>query len=84
MRRNLLRSADSIRQKQKGDFSFEISPFAIRFSKIWFGTQITASRHFRIVRSLRAEPALPVPFRHSIRCKSFLVPSAAASCLSAA
>jgi hypothetical protein len=45
------------------------------FSKIWFGAQITATRHFRIVRSLRAEPALPVLFRYSIRCKSFLGPS---------
>lgn len=49
-------------------------PFLSDFSKIWFGAQITATRHFRIVRSLRAEPVLPVHFRHSIRCKSFLVP----------
>jgi hypothetical protein len=34
-----------------------------------------STRHFRVVRDLRAEPAFPVPFRHSIRCKSFLVPS---------
>jgi hypothetical protein len=44
------------------------------FSKIWFGAQITTTRYFRIARSFRAEPALPVRFRHSIRCKSFLVP----------
>jgi len=59
------------RTKRRGDFSFEISPLTLRFSKTWFGAQITADCRFKIVRSLRAEPALPVLFRHYIRCKSF-------------
>jgi hypothetical protein len=63
-----------ISRKAKGRFSFEIRPSLSDFSKIWFGAQITATRHFRMVRSLRAEPALPVLSRYSIHCKSFLVP----------
>ena len=62
-------------QKRRGDFSFEISPLLSDFSKTWFGAQITTDGHFGIVRSLRAELALPVLFRHSIRCESFPGPS---------
>ena len=59
------------RCKAKGRASFENSPLLSDLSKIWFGFQITTTRHFRFVRSLRAELALTVRFRHHIRCKSF-------------
>jgi hypothetical protein len=65
--------AHLIAQKLRGDLSFEISPQLSDFSKTWFGAQVTTTRHFRVVRYLRAKPALPVRFRRSIRCKSFLV-----------
>jgi hypothetical protein len=62
--------------KSEGAISLSRSrPLLTDFSKIWFGVQITTDCHSRIVRSLRAELALPVHFRHSIRCKSFLGPS---------
>jgi hypothetical protein len=50
-------------------------PLFSDFSKIWFGAQITTDCYFRLVRYLRAEPALPILLRFHIRCKSFLVPS---------
>ena len=62
-------------QKRRGDFSFEISPPAFRFFEDLVRCPDHNDCHSGIVRSLRAELALPVPFRHSFRCKSFLGPS---------
>lgn len=45
-------------KKRRGDFSFERSPLTFRFSKSWFGAQITTTRHFRVIRDVRAEPTV--------------------------
>src|SRR6266576_971056 len=61
-----------VEHKTQGAISLSRSrPLLSDFSKIWFGAQITTDCHSGSVRSLRAELAPPVLFRHSIRCKSF-------------
>jgi hypothetical protein len=56
-------------QKRRGELSCEISPLTFRFPKIRFGARITATRHSRLVRDLRAEPAVSrtVPSSHSLQ-----------------
>jgi hypothetical protein len=49
-------------KKRRGDFSFEISPLAFRFFEDPVRDQITTTRHFRIIRDLRAEPAVSRTF----------------------
>lgn len=44
--------------KAKGRFLLRDLAPASEFSKIWFGTQITTTRHFRVIRDVRAEPAV--------------------------
>ena len=53
--------------KAKGRVSFERSPLLSDLSKIWFGFQITTTRHFRVVRDVRAKPAVSrtLPLSHS-------------------
>ncbi len=58
--------------KQKGGFSFESPPYAIRFSKTCFGKQTTAML-FRNHLGLASKPAHPPFSRCYIRCKSFLI-----------
>jgi hypothetical protein len=58
--------------KQKGGFSCESPPFAIRFSKTCFGLQ-TAAMLFRNHLGLASKPALPLFSRCHIRCKSLLI-----------
>ena len=62
-------------QKQRGELPFEISPLLSDFSKIWFGVQITPIVTPELLGTCELAPAFPLLFRHSIRCKSFLVPS---------
>ncbi len=52
------------RENAKGRDPFRDLAQSSDFSKTWFGFQITATCHFRIIRDLRAEPAFPVPRYH--------------------
>jgi hypothetical protein len=46
-------------RKAKGRFLFrDFAPLLSDFSKIWYGAQITTTCHSRVVRDLRAEPAV--------------------------
>jgi hypothetical protein len=55
-------------QKRKGEFSFEISPLLPIFEDP-VRSQITTTRHFRVVRDVRAEPAVSrtLPLSHSLQ-----------------
>jgi hypothetical protein len=72
-------AARRYRTKRKGEVPFEISPLTIRF----FEDLVRCPDHNSLSLRSCPEPSggarASRTFRHSIRCKSFLVPSAAAS-----
>ena len=67
-----IESMDGGGKKRRGELPFrDLAPYSPIYRRPG-SVRVTADCHFRIVRVLRAEPALPIPYPLSqTRCKSF-------------